>query len=117
MLIENLFQKGIYGIGTVRANRKQMAKMIDEKHISKGRLRVPYSGNAVAYKWMDNRSMLLLSSGLKGINGILSVQRREKGSKIKSSIPFPNPVCMRPKMNVFCTFKIGPFVQIKKDVF
>ena len=50
MLIENLFQKGIYGIGTVRANRKQMAKMIDEKHISKGRLRVPYSGNAVACK-------------------------------------------------------------------
>ena len=61
--------------------------------------------------------MLLLSSGLKGINGILSVQRREKGSKIKSSVPCPNPVCTRPKMNVFCTFKIGPFVPIKKDVF
>ena len=36
MLIENLFQKGIYGIGTVRANRKQMAKMIDEKQIKRG---------------------------------------------------------------------------------
>ena len=24
------------------------------------------------------------------------------------------PVCTRPKMNVFCTFKIGPFVPIKK---
>ena len=28
-----------------------------------------------------------------------------------------NPVGTWPKMNVFCTFKIGPFVPIKKDVF
>ena len=27
-LIEKLFQKGIYGIGTVRANKKKMSKMI-----------------------------------------------------------------------------------------
>ena len=27
------------------------------------------------------------------------------------------PVGTRPKMNVFCTFRIGPFVPIKKDVF
>ena len=27
------------------------------------------------------------------------------------------PVGTRPKMNVFCTFKIGLFVPIKKDVF
>ena len=30
-LIEKLFQKGIYGIGTVRAKRKQMPKMINDK--------------------------------------------------------------------------------------
>ena len=35
-LIEKLFQKGIYGIGTVRANRKQMPKMIDDKQMKKG---------------------------------------------------------------------------------
>ena len=28
-----------------------------------------------------------------------------------------NPVGTRPKMNVFCPFKIGPFAPIKKDVF
>ena len=33
--------------------------------------------------------MLLLSSALEGMNYILSVQRREKGSKIKSSVPCP----------------------------
>ena len=35
-LIEKLCQKGIYGIGTVRANRKQMPKMIDDKQMKKG---------------------------------------------------------------------------------
>ena len=43
----------------------------------------------MACKWMDNRSVLVLSSTLEGMNGILSVQRREKGSKTKSSVPCP----------------------------
>ena len=38
---------------------------------------------------MDNRSVLLLSFDLEEMNGVLSVQRREKGSKIKSSVPCP----------------------------
>ena len=38
-------------------------------------------------KWMDNRSVLLLSSALEGMNDILSVQRRENGSKTKSLVP------------------------------
>ena len=42
----------------------------------------------MAYKWMDNRSVLLLSSALEGMNEI-SVQRRQKGSKTKSSVPCP----------------------------
>ena len=33
--------------------------------------------------------MLLLSSALEGMNNILSVQRRENGSKTKSSVPCP----------------------------
>ena len=44
----------------------------------------------MACKWMDNRSVLLLSSALEGMNGILSVQRREKDSKTKvfGSLPY-----------------------------
>ena len=38
---------------------------------------------------MDNWSVLLLSSALEGMNDILSVQRREKGSKTKPSVPCP----------------------------
>ena len=91
-LIEKLFQKGIYGIGTVRANRKQMPKMIDDKQMKRGDCEFLFSGNTMACKWMDNRSVLLLLSTLEGMNDILSVQRREKGSKTKSSVPCPKVV-------------------------
>ena len=42
----------------------------------------------MACKWMDNQSVLLLSSAHEeGMNEISSVQRREKGLKTKSSVP------------------------------
>ena len=41
---------------------------------------------------MNNWPVLLLSSALEGMNDILSAQRRENGSKTKSSVPFPNVV-------------------------
>ena len=37
-------------------------------------------------KWMDNQSVLLLSSALEGMYDI-SVERREKGSQSNSSVP------------------------------
>ena len=46
----------------------------------------------MACKWIDNRSVLLLSSALEGMNDILSVQRREKSSKTKSLVPCPKVV-------------------------
>ena len=85
--IEKLFQKGINGIGTVRASRKQMPEMVDNSQMKKGGCEFLFSGNTVACKWMDNRSGLLLSSAFEWMNDILSVQRREKGSKIKFSAP------------------------------
>ena len=88
-LNEKLFQKGIYGIGTVRANRNQIPKMIGDKQIRRGDCEFLFSGNTMACKWIDDRSVLLLSSTLGGMNDILSVQRRENGSKTKSSIPCP----------------------------
>ena len=87
MLTEKLFQKDIYGIGTVRANTKQMPKMIGNKQMKRGDCQFLFSGNTMVCKWMGNRSVLLLSSALEGLNKILSVQRRGKGSKTKSSVP------------------------------
>ena len=91
-LIEKLFQKSIYGIGAILANRKQMPKMIDDKQMKRGDCEFLFSGNTMACKWMDNQSVLLLSSILEGMNGILSVQRTEKGSKTKSLVPCPKVV-------------------------
>ena len=66
--------------------------MINDKHMKRGDCEFLFSGNTMACKWMDNRSVLLLSSALEGMNDILSVQRREKGSKTKSSVPCPKVV-------------------------
>ena len=88
-LIEKLYQKGFYGIGTVQASRKQMPKMIDDKQMKRRDCEFLFSGNTMAFKWMDNRSLLLLLSALEGMNDILSVQRRDKGSKTKSLVPCP----------------------------
>ena len=63
--------------------------MSDDKQMKMGDYEFLFSGNTVAWKWMDNRSVLLLSSALEGMNDILSVQRREKGSKTKYSLPCP----------------------------
>ena len=60
--------------------------------MKRGDCEILFSGNAMACKWMDNRSVLLLSSALEGMNDILSVQRREKGSKTKSLVLCPKVV-------------------------
>ena len=70
-LIEKLFQKGIYGIGTVRANRKQMPKMIDDKQMKMEDCELLFSRNIMACKWMDNWSKLFLSSALEVMNDII----------------------------------------------
>ena len=69
-----------------------MLKMIDNKQMKRGDCEFLFSGNTMACKWMDNRSVLLLSSALEGMNDTLSAQRREKGSKTKSSVPYPKVV-------------------------
>ena len=61
--------------------------MIDDNQMKRGDCEFLFSGNTLACKWMDNRTVLLLSSALEGMNYILSVQRRKKGSKAKSLVP------------------------------
>ena len=48
-----------------------------------------YSKNAMACKWMDNHSVLLVSTALEGMDDVLPFQRWEKGSRTKSSIICP----------------------------
>ena len=46
-LIQNLFQKCIYVIGTFRANRKQTPKMINDKQMKRGDCKFFFSGNGL----------------------------------------------------------------------
>ena len=66
-----------------------MPKMIDDKQMKRGDCEFLFSDNTMACKWVDNLSVVLLSSAVKGMNDILSAQRREKGSKTKSLVPCP----------------------------
>ena len=66
-----------------------MLKMISDKQMKRGGSEFLFSGNTMACKWIDNWSVLLSSSGTRGINDILSVQRREKDSMTKFSVPCP----------------------------
>ena len=61
--------------------------MIDDKQRKRWDCKFLFSGNTLACKWIDNSSVLLLSSALERMNDILSAQRREKCSKIKSLVP------------------------------
>ena len=58
-----------------------MPKMIDDKQMKRGDCEFLFSGSTIACKWMDNRSVLLLSSALEGMNDILSVSGKRKGFK------------------------------------
>ena len=46
--------KNIYGVGTVWASRKQMPKMMDDKQMTRGNCKLLFSGNTMAWKWMDD---------------------------------------------------------------
>ena len=66
--------------------------MLEDKKMKRRDRQFLYSKNVMACKWMDNRSVQLVSTALEGIDDVTSVQRREKGSATKSAIPFPTVV-------------------------
>ena len=78
---------------------KLIKKTIPKRHLwywdssmKRGDCKFLSSGNTMASTWMDNRSVVILSSALERLNDRLSVQRREKGSKSKSLVPCPKVV-------------------------
>ena len=61
--------------------------MLEDKKTKRGDCEFLYLKNGMACKWMDNWSVLLLSTAIEGMDNVLSVQRREKGSTTKPTIP------------------------------
>ena len=90
-MIAKLFDLGIYGIGTVRQNRKMMPKLPGDKSMKRGDI-YQYSEKVICVKWKDNRGVVLVGSNIDGADDSSSVQRREKGNSSKTSFPCPHLV-------------------------
>ena len=87
-LILKLFEDGIYATGKIRSNRKHMPTFKADKQMKTGEHDWLESDTVSATKWMDNQSVILLStyhnpSVVQGIN------RRLKGSKEKVKVSCP----------------------------
>lgn len=92
LLMSKLFERNIYAIGTVQANRKQMPKTKADKEMKRGDIDIQQSEDITCCKWFDNRGVVLLATNVEGMSGDSSVLRRMKGSATKTAVPCPNIV-------------------------
>ena len=89
-LIQTLYEDGIYGIGTVRKDRKHMPTLKADKDLKRGESQFLYHKNVMVSKWMDNRGVLMVGSAVDEFDTTSTVQRRAKGSATKETINCPN---------------------------
>ena len=88
-LVETLYQRGIYGIGTVRKDRKHMPSMVLDKAMKRGDHEFQYSNKAISCKWFDNRAVHLLGSNVEGFDAVSVVSCRQKGAATKVNVSCP----------------------------
>ena len=63
-LIQTLFEKNIYIIRTIWANRKNMPAFSPDKNLKRGDCEFKTCKNVVCVKWMDNRAVTLIGSNV-----------------------------------------------------
>ncbi|XP_051171549.1 piggyBac transposable element-derived protein 4-like [Leptopilina boulardi] len=87
-LVSSLHQKGIFSVGTVRANRIGLPIMMKEKSkMQRGEYVFQRKGAVTAIKWMDAKPVTLLSSAHHP-TVVTAVKRKTKtGNKIDVSCP------------------------------
>ena len=88
-LMAKLLENGIYGIGTVRANRKHMPTLKQDKQMKCGEHDWQACQSFSATKWMDNKSVILLSN-YHNPSSVRDIDRTSKGIKRKSQDFMPN---------------------------
>ena len=69
LLINKLFEENIYGIRTVKSNRKHMPKHKDDQKMVRGDSYFQFSKNVICCKWFDNKPLLLLATNIEGMDG------------------------------------------------
>ena len=72
------FDKGIYCLGTVRSDRKNMAVTKKDNDLKRGDVDFQYTNNVVAVRWFENRGVTMIGTWLEKCNKISTVSRRAK---------------------------------------
>ena len=88
-LVEKLLDRGIYCLGTVRSDRKNMAIMKKDKDMKRGDINFQYANHVVGVRYSDNRGVTIVGICLEECNEISTVTRRVKGQSTKISVPCP----------------------------
>ena len=78
-LVEKHFDRGIYCLGTVQSDWKNMAIMKKYKDMKRAEINFQYGNNMVALKWFDNRGVTMIDTCLEECNKASAVIRRGQG--------------------------------------
>ena len=82
LLIDKLFEDGVYSIGEALSNWKQILdwrKIRKWLGVSRGESDFRYSKNIICRKWCDNKPVLLLATNVDEMSGASNVMRQRKG--------------------------------------
>ena len=90
-LLVKLLEMGIYVTSTVRANQKNMPVLKHDKEMKRGEHDWFSSNHLSAIKWMDSKSVILLSNYFNP-KETQQIERRVKGSKDKFKVICPSVI-------------------------
>ena len=90
-LIHKLFEDGIYAIGAVWSNRRQMVKLKEDNKMSRGESDFNYSKN-ICCKWYGNKPVLLLAKTVDGMSRVSKVMRQTRHLFLVLTSNFKTPV-------------------------
>ena len=91
-LVKELYEQGIYAIGTVRKDRKNMPTLKEDKAMKRGEIDFHFSDDVTALKWYDNKAVTLISTNIPSSKNVTVVQRRQKKQSAKIAVPCPEIV-------------------------
>ena len=85
-LIIRLFDKGFYGVGTIRIDRKRMSNWKRDKQMKRGNHEYQFTDKVACCKWFDQWSVTMLFSNISGIKSTSTVQRQRISYKNSSPL-------------------------------
>ncbi|XP_055714682.1 uncharacterized protein LOC129808804 isoform X2 [Phlebotomus papatasi] len=88
---ERVSQENLITCGTVQKNRKNLPELNPDKKMKRRDIDWQCSGRIVCVKWMDNRSVMLLSNYMSPTE-MVKVQRRQSGTSQKLELNCPKIV-------------------------